>query len=408
MAAGELCIEVRFDETASEKNSMSRNTPVLSNHAETETSPTKRTTSLDLGPKSTSRLERKKIWIDLDNSPHVPFFLPIIDELRARGLEVILTARDSYQVCELLEFHKLSCDVVGRHWGKHRTLKMLGTCLRAMQLVPMMMKKKPDLAVSHGSRSQFLSSVALGIPNLTILDYEFTAKMGFLRPDWVFLPNYIPDSPGLQANKAVMKYPGLKEDVYVPRLRPDTGIKEELGIGPNDLVVTVRPPATEAHYHNPEAEVLLTAALKLLVERPEVRVILLPRNDRQAKALRKSWGDWIAKRKIVIPERVVDGLNLIWFSDFVISGGGTMNREAAALGIPVYSIFRGRIGAVDQDLASSGRLVLIETVDDVQNKVLIQRREQRPENFVGHRDALDTIVNGIVSIAEQQCLPGRP
>jgi len=274
-----------------------------------------------------------------------------------------------------------------------------------MQLLPMMMKEKPDLAVSHGSRSQFLSSVALGIPNLTILDYEFTAKMGFLRSDWVFVPQYIPDSPTLKANKAVMKYPGLKEDVYVPRLRPDPAMKKELGLEQNDLVVTVRPPATEAHYHNPEAEVLLDAALNLLVQRPEVRVILLPRNERQAKALRKSWSEWIAKRKIVIPERVVDGLNLIWFSDFVISGGGTMNREAAALGIPVYSIFRGRIGAVDQYLASSGRLVLIESVDDIRTKVLIQRRERRQENAAGHSAALESIVEGIVSIAEQQCLP---
>ena len=281
---------------------------------------------------------------------------------------------------------------------------MAGTCLRAVQLLPMMISKKPDWAVSHGSRSQFLSSVALGIPNLTILDYEFTAKMGFLRSDWVFLPEYIPESRAL-AKKKVMKYPGLKEDVYVPRLRPDPAMKKELGLEPNDLVVTVRPPATEAHYHNPEAEVLLEAALNLLVQQPEVRVILLPRNEKQARTLRKSWGEWITKRKIVIPDRVVDGLNLIWFSDFVISGGGTMNREAAALGIPVYSIFRGRIGAVDQYLAESGRLVLIETVDDIRAKVKIERRDHRNENVSGRSDALDSIVQGIISIAEQQCLP---
>jgi uncharacterized protein len=153
---------------------------------------------------------------------------------------------------------------------------------------------------------------------------------------------------------------------------------------------------------------LLDAALNLLVAQPEVRVILLPRNERQARVLRKSWNQWIEKRKIVIPERVVDGLNLIWFSDFVISGGGTMNREAAALGIPVYSIFRGRIGAVDQYLATSGRLVLIESVDDIRTKVKIERRERRSENVTGHSDALESIVEGIVSIAERQCLPGRP
>src|SRR3989442_6316749 len=115
---------------------------------------------------------RKKIWIDLDNSPHVPFFRPIIEELQKRGYRIILTARDSYQVCELLRFHHLSCKVVGRHWGKHRILKMVGTCLRAAQLLSLIMKQKPDLAVSHGSRSQILSTLIAGLPGIMIVDYE--------------------------------------------------------------------------------------------------------------------------------------------------------------------------------------------------------------------------------------------
>jgi len=44
-----------------------------------------------------------KIWIDLDNTPHVPFFKPIIRELEKRGHEVVLTARDAFQVCELAD-----------------------------------------------------------------------------------------------------------------------------------------------------------------------------------------------------------------------------------------------------------------------------------------------------------------
>jgi hypothetical protein len=202
-----------------------------------------------------------------------------------------------------------------------------------------------------------------------------------------------------------MKYPGLKEDVYVPRFRPDPSLKGELGLSPSDLVVTVRPPATEAHYHNPEAEVLLDAALRLLVEQPEVRVILLPRNDRQAKVLRKAWDKWIENHKIIIPEQVVDGLNLIWFSDLVISGGGTMNREAAALGVPVYSIFRGRIGGVDEYLAKSGRLVLIENVEDIRTKVSLKRRNPATQRLLDRGPALESIVAGITSIAERQCLP---
>ena len=124
-----------------------------------------------------------RIWIDLDNSPHVPFFVPIVEELRKRGYEVILTARDAYQVCELLHLYRLTSMVVGRHYGKNRAAKILGTCIRAAQLIPRMFNKKIDLAVSHGSRAQMMCGFALGIPTLLILDYEFIAMMGFIRPD---------------------------------------------------------------------------------------------------------------------------------------------------------------------------------------------------------------------------------
>ena len=99
-----------------------------------------------------------------------------------------------------------------------------------------------------------------------------------------------------------------------------------------------------------------------------------------------------------IPEQVVDGLNLIWHSDFVISGGGTMNREAAALGVPVYSIFRSKIGAVDQYLSSMGRLVLLESAEDLRTKILLVRRNRpaKPQN--GHAAALSSIVEHIIAI----------
>jgi predicted glycosyltransferase len=362
-------------------------------------------TSVAVSEPPVARGSGKRIWIDLDNSPHVPFFLPIIEELQRRGYEVILTARDSYQVCELLELHHISCTVIGKHWGKNRLLKTLGTCLRALRLVPKMMTRRPDLAVSHGSRSQFLSCLVLRIPTLTLYDYEFTAGWrGFFHPDWTFAPEYIPNYSDERA-VTEMKYPGLKEDVYVPRLRPDPSVKKQLGLKSGELVVTVRPPATEAHYHNPEADVLLEAALNLLVEKPNARVILLPRNEKQGKVLRKDWAQWIENRKIVIPEHVVDGLNLIWFSDLVISGGGTMNREAAALGVPVYSIFRGRIGAVDQYLAASRRLVLLESVEDVRTKIALEPRKAAMAGSFETRPALESIVSGIISIAEHGRLP---
>lgn len=341
----------------------------------------------------------EKIWIDLDNSPHVPFFMPIIDELRERGFDVVLTARDSYQVCELLRFHGISCKVVGGHWGRIRALKILGTLVRALKLFFIMAWNRPMLAVSHGSRGQLLACGALRIPTLAIFDYEFTSTVGFVHPTYVLFPEILAGSGEIEVNDHALTYPGLKEDVYVQRLRVDETVRSELGVGHDDLVVTVRPPATEAHYHNPEAEVLLETALRFLIERPEVRVILLPRNERQAKMLRESWGDSIASRKIIIPEHAVDGMNLIWLSDLVISGGGTMNREAAALGVPVYSIFRGKIGAVDRYLADHGRLTLIEHPDEIHSKLSLVRRNRDSQVSIDKRPALEEIVNCITKIA---------
>ncbi len=349
----------------------------------------------------------KKIWIDIDNSPHVPFFMPIIKEIQKRGHQVLLTARDSYQVCELLEFHHLDCKVVGGHWGKNRFLKALGTLGRAARLVPLAFKEKPDLAVSLVSRAQLLACKALGIPMVVTFDYEFVVKMQFLQPDWILVPEVITDSAAGVAKRGIFRYAGLKEDVYVPSFKPDEALKKQLGIGETDLLVTVRPPATEAHYHNPESDRLMAAALNFLTKRPDVRVVLLHRNDRQAVALRKEWGESIANGKIIIPGQVMDGLNLIWYSDLVISGGGTMNREAAALGIPVYSIFRGKIGAVDRYLAGNGRLVLLERVEDIETKIVLARREKVRRDLPAGGTALRSISDAIISIAEHQCLPPR-
>jgi hypothetical protein len=342
----------------------------------------------------------KKIWIDFDNSPHIPFFLPIIGALENRGYRVLLTARDAYQVCELVDFFHLKSEVMGGHWGKNRLLKVWGTGLRTAQLWAWIQKNKPDLAVSHGSRSQLLSALAGRVPVITIWDYEHSSGMGPLIPDYAFVPHLIPESVNVRSRKKSFRYPGFKENVYVAGLNPDPSVRGQLGILETDLVVTVRPPAVEAHYHNSEAESLLDATLNLLTSRPDIRVILLPRNQRQAGELRQQWAGAIAQHKIIIPERVVDGLNLIWLSDLVVSGGGTMNREAAALGVPVYSIFRGPLGSVDRHLSQTNRLVLLKTAEEVRARIELKRRERNNEQWKEKSPALNFLVDKIVSIAE--------
>ncbi len=315
----------------------------------------------------------RKVWIDIDNSPHVPFFVPIVEELQQRGIDVFLTARNMYQVCELLDFFALRCKVIGSHWGRNKILKVLCNCTRVCELIPTVLKARPDLAISHGSRAQVLACKILGIPTMMMHDYEYSIKTGFLEADWILMPDVIPDGLMSKKSERVLKYPGLKEDVYIPRFRPDSSIYSQLHISQDDLVVTVRPPATEAHYHNPESEKLFAETMRLLSSFPKIRAVTLPRNARQRKQLEAEWRDLIASGCMLIPSSPVDGLNLMWFSDLVVSGGGTMNREAAALGVPVYSIFRGQIGAVDHYLAQQGRLTLLHTVDDVRTKIKLVR-----------------------------------
>ncbi len=342
----------------------------------------------------------RNIWIDLDNTPHVPFFGPIIQELERRGCHLTVTARDCAQTCGLADLFNLSYRRVGRHYGRHKSLKVLGTILRGFQLTKEVKGRHPALALSHGSRAQMVSAWMLRIPSIVVMDYEHVK--GFLNPTWLVMPEVISAGYTKHREGRVISYPGIKEDVYVPSFVPDPAIRHELGIGDEDLLVTIRPPATEAHYHNPESETLFDEVVNLLGTVGHVRMVILPRNERQEAQIRNQWRAWCEDGRIVIPQKVLDGLNLLWHSDLVISGGGTMNREAAALGVPVYSIFRGKIGAVDRYLAQSGRLTLLETVEDVHNKLVMRKRSLSSEVRNSDGRALNSIVEGVIRVLEGQ------
>jgi len=351
--------------------------------------------------KLTSHDKKKaKIWIDMDNSPHVPFFVPIIKELEELGYPVILTARDCFQVRDLISLFKLRCVFVGRHYGKHKLAKVVGTCYRALRLAFMVRREKVHLAVAHGSRAQVIADSLLGIPSICLWDYEFIKGMGELHPDWMMVPAVIPDSAIHYDNGRVLKYPGIKEDVYVPGFKPDPSLRARLGLKEEDFVVTARPPANEAHYYHPESDELFRAAINFVADRHSASIVLLPRNEKQGASARALWPELFAAGKIIIPEHAVDGLCLLWTSDLAISGGGTMNREAAALGVPVYSVFRGKIGAVDRYLAQNGRLVLLESVADVREKIIVSKSVRKDVPAENCSSTLKAIVDNLVSIVE--------
>ncbi|MBI3853213.1 MAG: DUF354 domain-containing protein [Verrucomicrobia bacterium] len=346
----------------------------------------------------------KKIWIDLDNTPHIPFFKPIIRELEKRGYIVVLTARDAFQTCELATRFDLAYTKVGRHYGKNSFLKVWGLVWRSLQLLPFVMRERPALGLSHGSRSQILLCNLLRIPTIMIMDYEHAQTPLLLRPRWEIVPDVLfKENLHCQARERIRKYKGIKEDVYAPEFKPDPTLCQQLQLGNGKIVVTVRPPATEAHYHNPESELFFVQFMNRVCNSPGVKAVLLPRNKTQETQLKAGWPQWFGDSKVIIPKEAVDGLNLLWHSDLVVSGGGTMNREAAALGVPVYSIFRGKSGAVDRHLQSQGKMTLIESIADVQNKILLKPRTRNGLPDSRPREALREIVEQVEDIIKLDC-----
>lgn len=329
------------------------------------------------------------IWIDLDNSPHVPLFVPIIKHYRERGVKVILTARDHSQTIELLDLAGLhgTYFVIGRHYGKSKINKVRGLISRTFDLL-FVREANIAVAVSHGSRSMVLTALGLNIPVLTMYDYEYTeTRMFNMLSDRVLVPEAIPDSAldqiKLPKRKRV-KYPGIKEELYVSRFHPTPNFRETFLSRhqvPNDKVfVILRPPATTATYHDARSEILLEAIINQLLASSQTFTLIVPRTREQESEIREKIA---SKPTITAPYAIlheaVDGLELIYAADLVISGGGTMNREAALLGVPVYSIFAGRQGALDRQMEADDLITFIRDANDL-GKIHLKRRAAQRAN----------------------------
>lgn len=357
-------------------------------------------------PAKASESPRGKIWIDLENSPHIPFFKPIINELEQQGHPVMLTARDCFQVCDLADRAGLKYKRIGHHYGKHTVAKLAGLGIRVGQLAPTVLRGKPALAVSHGSRSLFVLASILRIPTITIFDYEHAKWIKPIGTHWVIVPEVMPEEAilniGIHKDR-ILRYPGIKEDVYVPSFHPDESVRRQFCSRESEILVTIRPPATEAHYRNPQSDNLLRAVFQRIDRTPGTKAILLPRTTDQEAQLRTEWPSLFETGKVMVPDQVVNGLDLIWFSDLVISGGGTMNREAAALGVPVYSIFRGATCAVDKHLARTGRLVLLQSPGDVDTRLKLERRPTNGRLKIQSHGTLRAVVDHIVSVSQISC-----
>src|ERR1043166_9221407 len=299
-----------------------------------------------------------RIWIDLANSPHVPFFNALIPEFVTRGHEVEISARDFAQTVELAVNAGMMPHVIGRHGGGTFRGKAGNLVGRAASLREWARDRGFDLAVTHNSYAQIAAAAALGIKTVTFMDYEHQPAnhLAFRLASKVIVPRAFPAKElrtyGASMRK-VHRYEGIKEDVYLADFEPDpsfTNTLYQLGVNDEDVLVVARPPAREALYHRFENE-LFDDLVTSLSSRDRVEIILVPRSEAQRVSFenRKLPG-------LIIPAQALDGANLIAFADLVISAGGTMNREAAALGVPAISVYAGEWAAIDEELVREGRL----------------------------------------------------
>ena len=350
------------------------------------------------------------IWIDLDNSPHAHFFAPIIRQLEEAGYGVLITVRRFGQVEEIARSHGLHYEVIGRHRTPRFVLtRALATVVRALRLAVYGRQKRPVIAVNHGSRAHVLAAWLLRIPVITLYDYEFVSSGLFSRmATKILLPEAIPaitlERQGVDMRK-VIRYPGFKENVYLSGMRYSSGVIDELHLDPGRLIITVRPPATWAHYHDAHSDVLFQAAIERLRGEQDAQVIVLPRTREQGEELKHSYG--MPSPPFQVPEKAVDALSLMAHSDAVVGGGGTMTREAAIIGTPAYSVFAGKLGAIDAALERDGKLTILRTIEEVRDLRFEKNVRAFPSNSTDARTG-EVILQQIITLGKLTSQQAEP
>jgi uncharacterized protein len=298
-----------------------------------------------------------RVWIDMTASAHPLVFRPLVEILRDRGDEVEVTARDYAQTLQLIEQHGMSATVIGYHGGRSRLGKARQMRSRLHALRRWARGRDFDVALAHGSHELTLTARRLGIPSSTTFDYEWAwlqHQLGCRAATKVVVPASIPVERlaryGARAPK-LLQYPGLKEEYYLSDFEADLSVLDAFGIDSERVLVVLRPPPDVSLYHR-HSNPLFPQTLQHLGSLESVQAFVLPRTEEQRDYVRS-----LALPSVIVPEQAVDAQSLIALADLVVSAGGTMNREAAALGVPVYTTYGGRLGGVDEELIREGRLL---------------------------------------------------
>ncbi|HVC88162.1 MAG TPA: DUF354 domain-containing protein, partial [Gaiellaceae bacterium] len=297
-----------------------------------------------------------KVWVDLTASAHPLVFRPLVKLLEEQGHEVEITTREYAQTLQLISSHGMTATVIGHHGGRSALGKAQQMQGRLRALRKWAKPRRFDLALAHGSHELAITARRLGIPSSTTFDYEWAwlqHQLGCRAATRVVVPDSIPaerlKTYGAEPPK-LQQYPGLKEEYYLSDFEADPSVLTDWSIDPARVLVVLRPPPDVSLYHR-HSNPLFPMTLEHLGRSDDVHAFVIPRTEEQRDFVKA-----LALPSVIVPEQAVDAQSLIALADLVVSAGGTMNREAAALGVPVYTTYGGRLGGVDEQLIRDGRL----------------------------------------------------
>lgn len=341
-----------------------------------------------------------RIWIDVENPPQVQYLLPLEPAFVAAGADVVVTARDYGETFELLRARDTQFLPVGSSYGSGKLQKVAGLLGRTRALRRAVKQERPD-AVVHAGRAAALAARTLGAMSFAICDYEFSdLTADRLAGSYILFPDAIDEAEFRRkgfSQRRLLPFSGLKEDLTFAGVDVDAVEAHRFEQEPDERLVRVlvRPAAEESHYYRAESGHITLELLRFLSGRDDAVVVFSPRYPRQAEYLAEL--DWAVPP--VVLERAVPFVSLLKAVDAVVSSGGTMIREAAYLGVPAYSTFRGEQGGVDRFLESAGRLRFLTSPADFEHVRLA--RIDRLSPLASNPNLRDGLVEAVLDRARK-------
>ncbi|MGN6196978.1 MAG: DUF354 domain-containing protein [Ginsengibacter sp.] len=286
-----------------------------------------------------------RIWFDLSNAPHINLFKDLLKELESEGHEIIVTCRPLSNTVSLLDLHKISYTIVGKHYGKNFFKKVMGYPIRVHQLKKFIKPLKVDIAISQSSFHSPVAARLLGIPSIYMNDNEHAIGNipSFISASTVLIPEFlnIKKVQKQGANiKKIIAYPGVKEGIYLWQKYLENGNSNTKSKSKKKIYI--RPEPRTAQYYKGGENFLDEVIIGL---KDQYSITMLTRDKEQFKHYNSSifFG-------VIVPEKPLSFDEIANDCFLFIGAGGTMTREMAVTGIPTISVYRDELLDVDRYL----------------------------------------------------------